>query len=177
MSILTEISRLQTAKSDIASAITAKGGTVNSGDGFSDFAAAIGTITGAGGASLPSSITAIDGGSFTPASDTACSAQSFSHNLGYKPHFASVAANPPDVTPHATYLYLISCASIAGELYNGNDRFLYTRRNTNGALYSGATDSGLTLSNTSFADTQAYYYKSGVTYDWYTLLLTNADYV
>jgi hypothetical protein len=54
MSILTEISRLQTAKSDIAAAITAKGGTVNSGDGFSDFATDIGTIpTGGGGSPAP----------------------------------------------------------------------------------------------------------------------------
>jgi hypothetical protein len=49
MSISDSLTALQTAKSDIATAITAKGGTVNAGDGFSDFATDIGTITGGGG--------------------------------------------------------------------------------------------------------------------------------
>jgi hypothetical protein len=49
MSISDSLAALQTAKSDIATAITAKGGTVNTGDGFSDFATDIGTITGGGG--------------------------------------------------------------------------------------------------------------------------------
>lgn len=48
MSISISLTALQTAKTDIANAITAKGGTVNPGDGFSDFAADIGTITGGG---------------------------------------------------------------------------------------------------------------------------------
>lgn len=48
MSISTSLTALQTAKTDIAAAITAKGGTVGAGDGFSDFAADIGTITGGG---------------------------------------------------------------------------------------------------------------------------------
>ena len=48
MSISTSITALQTAKTNIANAITEKGGTVNAGDGFSDFATDIGTITGGG---------------------------------------------------------------------------------------------------------------------------------
>jgi len=44
MSIATNLQRLVTAKSDIADAITAKGGTVNSGDGFEEFPADILTI-------------------------------------------------------------------------------------------------------------------------------------
>lgn len=44
MSIATQISALQADKTAIANAITAKGGTVNSGDGFDDFATDIGTI-------------------------------------------------------------------------------------------------------------------------------------
>jgi hypothetical protein len=39
------ITALQAAKIDIADAITAKGGTVAAGDGFSDFAAAIASIS------------------------------------------------------------------------------------------------------------------------------------
>jgi hypothetical protein len=45
MSIATSLTALATAKTDIAAAITAKGGTVNAGDGFSDFATDIGTIS------------------------------------------------------------------------------------------------------------------------------------
>lgn len=44
MSIATQIAALQQDKTDIATAITNKGGTVNSGDGFDDFAADIATI-------------------------------------------------------------------------------------------------------------------------------------
>lgn len=49
MSIATEISALQADKTAIANAITAKGGTVGSGDGFDDFATDIGTIPTGGG--------------------------------------------------------------------------------------------------------------------------------
>lgn len=62
MSISTSLTALQTAKTNIASAITAKGGTVGAGDGFSDFAADIGTITGGGGsldARIDGSITSV----------------------------------------------------------------------------------------------------------------------
>jgi hypothetical protein len=55
MSIATAISALQSASSDIASAITAKGVTVPSGSGFDDYATLIGQITsgGGGGGTLP----------------------------------------------------------------------------------------------------------------------------
>jgi hypothetical protein len=46
MTITEIITALQAANIDIADAITAKGGTVAAGDGFSDFAAAIASITG-----------------------------------------------------------------------------------------------------------------------------------
>lgn len=49
MSIATNLQRLVNAKSDIADAITAKGGTVNEGDGFEDFATDIESIPDAGG--------------------------------------------------------------------------------------------------------------------------------
>lgn len=50
MSIADKIQRLQAAKTAIATAITGKGGTVNSGDGYEDFAADIATIPAGGGA-------------------------------------------------------------------------------------------------------------------------------
>lgn len=43
--IADNLARLQTARTDIANAITAKGGTVAAGDGFEDFPADIATIT------------------------------------------------------------------------------------------------------------------------------------
>lgn len=49
MSIADKITRLAAAKNAIAAAITEKGGTVADGDGFEEFAADIGTITGGGG--------------------------------------------------------------------------------------------------------------------------------
>ena len=49
MSIATQIAALQTDKTDIASAITTKGGTVTSGDGFDNFASDILTIPTGGG--------------------------------------------------------------------------------------------------------------------------------
>ena len=42
--IAENLTRLQNAKTAIANAITAKGGTVGSGDGFEEFAADIGSI-------------------------------------------------------------------------------------------------------------------------------------
>lgn len=44
MSIATALQALQKARTDIANAITQRNGTVNSGDGFVDFAACIATI-------------------------------------------------------------------------------------------------------------------------------------
>lgn len=44
--IADNLTRLQQAKSNIANAIIAKGGTVNSGDGLEDFSTDIGTIPG-----------------------------------------------------------------------------------------------------------------------------------
>ena len=45
MSVADKITRLQNAKEAIATAITTKGGTVSTGDGFEDFADDIGTIS------------------------------------------------------------------------------------------------------------------------------------
>lgn len=53
MSIADKLQLLAAAKTAIAEAITAKGGTVNEGDGFGDFADDIATISG-GGANLQS---------------------------------------------------------------------------------------------------------------------------
>ena len=49
MSIADKITRLQTAKTNIANAITTKGGTVITGDGFEEFATDIASIPSGGG--------------------------------------------------------------------------------------------------------------------------------
>jgi hypothetical protein len=177
MSISSEITRLQTAKSDIASAITAKGGTVNAGDGFSDFATAIGTITGGGG-SLPSSITAIDGGSFTPASDTASNGYSIYHALGVVPRFAIIHTD--DLTAYTTGAngYIIEVIlsvltyATSGTVSKGLNKY-YTRRSTDGSVsqYAGqvAPEYVSGNANANYVDfgISFFYYKSGATYKWY----------
>lgn len=71
MSIATQISALQTDKTNIASAITTKGGTVNSGDGFDNFASDILTIpTGGGGQTQTKSLSVTSNGSYTVLPDT-----------------------------------------------------------------------------------------------------------
>ena len=71
--IAENLTRLQNATTAIGNAITAKGGTVSSGDGLEDFASDIGTIPSGGGGSdlvdlierditsidIPSSVTSI----------------------------------------------------------------------------------------------------------------------
>lgn len=61
MSTIAEnLAALQQAKADIAEAITTKGGTVGSGDGFSDFATDIGTIPTGGSPSLEDKTVPLD---------------------------------------------------------------------------------------------------------------------
>ena len=113
-----------------------------------------------GGASLPSIISKIDGGSFTPTSNEATSSYSIPHNLGTAPTgvviwatnivketYASRTVNMLQMT---NSYYLLSQVNT-----NGSDRFV------GGALASGdlgASFFKFTLTNNA--------YKSGVTYKW-----------
>ncbi|HMM05261.1 MAG TPA: hypothetical protein PKD52_01090 [Clostridiales bacterium] len=83
--IAQSLTALSTAKSNIAAAITNKGGTVQSGDGFADFAAAIATLP--TGLPLPPGLTEMKSGSFKPGSDTICSGYSIPHLLAAAPKF------------------------------------------------------------------------------------------
>lgn len=65
MSIATQIEALQADKTAIANAITAKGGTVNAGDGFDDFASDIATIPSGGGASYGDKLAEVDLGALS----------------------------------------------------------------------------------------------------------------
>lgn len=77
MSIASEISRLRSDSSAIASAIAAKGVTVPSGSGFDDFASLIGQIAGGGGTVARAS-----------ASGSATTVQTFTGLLGQPIAFA-----------------------------------------------------------------------------------------
>ena len=113
-----------------------------------------------GGSSLPSIISKIDGGSFTPTSDEATSSYSIPHNLG---------TAPTGVVIWATNIVKESYASRTVNMLQMTDSY-YTllQVNTNGSdrVVSGALASGnlgassfnFTLSNNN--------YKSGVTYKW-----------
>ena len=71
MSIATQISALQTDKTNIANAITTMGGTVTSGDGFDNFASDIQTIPqGGGGQTQTKSLSVTQNGSYTVTPDT-----------------------------------------------------------------------------------------------------------
>lgn len=68
--IAQNLQRLQTARTNIASAITTKGGTVASGAGFEDFSTAIGTIPSGGSATLITKNISANG-TYNAASDSA----------------------------------------------------------------------------------------------------------
>lgn len=113
-----------------------------------------------GGASLPSIISKIDGGSFTPTSDEATSSYSIPHNLGTVPTGVVIWAT--DIVKESYAIRTVNILQMTDSHYmiqqvntNGSDRFV------GGELASG--DLGVAsfkLTLTSNA------YKSGVTYKW-----------
>lgn len=113
-----------------------------------------------GAAPLPSIISKIDGGSFTPTSDQNTSSYSISHNLGIAPTGAVI---------WATNITYESYASRAVDMLQMTDaRWSIRQVNTNGAarMTYGNTTSG-DLGASSFKFTLASnVYKSGVTYRW-----------
>lgn len=112
------------------------------------------------GASLPSIISKIDGGSFTPTSDEATSSYSIQHNLG---------TAPTGVVIWATNIVKESNANRTVNMLQMNDSYyLLLQVNTNGSdrVVAGALASGdLGASFFKFTLTSNTY-KSGVTYKW-----------
>lgn len=94
MSVQSQIDRLETAKNAIVSAITGKGVSVPSGTKMDGLAALIEAITtgggsgGGGGSSggLPSGVSALTFGTFTPTSDCTSDWPIY-HDLGQTPNF------------------------------------------------------------------------------------------
>lgn len=111
-----------------------------------------------GGGSLPSVIGKIDGGSFTPSSDTLIGNYDIVHNLGETPKgFKIRSANDGG----AYDVYTIKDAALIGSSAVG---YSYFTNDTTERIQTNAT---LTATNTEFKITHtAMYYKAGVTYEW-----------
>ena len=131
-----------------------------------------------GGWSLPSSISAIDGGSFTVASDTALNSRILSHNLGERPKGFVVWTDNNGESggsyPVQTILYglVINSEYLYGTAHNYGF-FLEYFRKTNDypnsvmlGLSEAQKDLALTATTCAFAWRAGEYYKAGVTYKW-----------
>lgn len=156
---LVDSSQLNSDLGDVADAIRAKSGGSSQLAFPSGFISEIGNIsTGGGGGSLPSIISKIDGGSFTPANDIASNSYPISHTLGTTP--TGIAIWSENIVAESygvrTLDKLISIDSVYVETQintNGN------KGNANGTLTDVGTDS-FTIS------IAALNYKAGAQYKW-----------
>jgi len=163
---------------EIAHAINEKGGWQNIYRA-DEMAEAIESIPTGGGGSLPSIITKIDGGVFTPANDIIGSTFWISHNLGVVPKGVIVWTDDNDLrtsTAEVAQRYLL-CSNIqiiewiAGTADNGAIPNHLYRGTTGGTSTTGNPISQNTLSNyftaTRFNNgVSSIYYKAGVQYKW-----------
>lgn len=141
----------------------------------------VGTFEGGGGGSLPSSISKIDGGSFTLASDTSQLSYVISHNLGVMPKFFIIWTDDlNDYVPSYAqrYTYMVSYREINlvlsdGTVYKGSYTSYY-RQTTGGAAEASGTfyenknpkQSDYITSSTFKTNRSDDYYKAGCTYKW-----------
>ncbi|MCF0138006.1 MAG: hypothetical protein HUJ66_06565, partial [Oscillospiraceae bacterium] len=131
-----------------------------------------------GTAALPPVINRIDGGSFTPASDTRLSLYSVSHGMGVQPkgfflwcddNEESGGAYPVQT---ALFGYILRVnADYGGSSSSGS--FNVTYRKTNDyvtgvslTLSEAQLDQAMTTASCSFAWRNGEYYKAGCTYKW-----------
>ena len=132
---------------------------------------------GYGGGSLPSVISAIDGGEFTVSADTAAYTYSISHNLGVVPRAIVVWTEDALAETANSKRYMQSCYFCQSDLTSGSNTYKGTGstfvQNTNGGSAHLNTD--LTANNiqtyltaNTFKSTSngAVYYKTGITYKW-----------
>ena len=163
---------------DIADAIRSKTGGSSLIDP-EDMPTEIASISGGGGGSLPSVISKIDGGSFTPSSDTAGTSYWISHNLGVLPKTIVIWTEDSELltsTAAVAQRYIISSLLVLVDWVTGsaqNGIFpTHLFRNTNGATSntgSPITQSavGNYIQTTRFNNALgAAYYKAGVEYKW-----------
>lgn len=160
---------------DIADAIRAKTGgsaLINPEDMADEID---GIQTGGGGASLPSIISKIDGGSFTPSSDTTADLCSISHNLGVIPK-GWIVWTEDEISGTVATRYIYTVGMVAINVVDKNSN-AYTYTGFYGMFSNGTANGQLPAFKTSqianhmTTTTLKYnnsllYYKSGVTYNW-----------
>lgn len=129
-----------------------------------------------GGGDLPTSITKLDGGSFTLASDTAGSNYAVNHNLGVPPLGYYIWANDLGQFNTEQRIIILWCSALnlgieADSSRNINYTTLHCFRNTNGviggsyiSLNALQASSAFTASSFSFPFPR--YYKANTTYKW-----------
>lgn len=158
---LTEIAAIQTGTTPTGTkqiSITANGTTT---EDVTNYASAEITVNvPSSGASLPSIITKIDGGSFTPVSDEATSGYAISHSLGVVPTGVAIMAMNIVAESYAN-------RSVNLALMNANYYILY-QINTNGTgrFAGGALPSGSFSANDFMIVVTSNVFKAGTTYQW-----------
>lgn len=171
MSIATEITRLQTTKANIKSAIEGKGVTVSSSATLDAYASLISSIpTGGGGSTL------LARGSYTPTEDVYAANVQIPHSLGVQPDFVIVCADALTASvdyavPYIVYSVCSKIPEASPQTTNGAwASYVYTRQTYNQTQYSSES-----VVPTKFLDAswiKVPYYsssqmlKSGVTYNY-----------
>ena len=146
---------------DIADAIRSKTGSsalINPEDMPTEIASI--ETGGGGGGSLPSIISKIDGGSFTPSSDTVTGNYIISHNLGEAPKGVAIWATNMD--------RVVYSVRVADYYLAVLDNYVLEQVNTNAGRreVSGAVASGDMGANSIKMTVSQNYYKANTTYNW-----------
>lgn len=140
------------------------------------FASALVNVS--GGGSLPSSITKIDGGSFTPSSNQSAETYRINHNLGELPKYCVVWTEElTDATPASSNYALVFSLLRVGSFWTNATTEQYARVFVTGRSSSGsdnvANNTGTQAQLANFASTtyfamrkSGYHYEAGVAYKW-----------
>ena len=174
---LVDSAQLDSDLGDIADAIRAKSGGSSSLAFPAGFVSEIGTISGGGG-SLPSVISKIDGGSFTLASDTKCSAYSIATTLNVPAKYFLIWTDDLNsfgaISNRGLILATVNIRqfeSASGTMRYG--LYSYLQRQAAGGSYQGATTMTYANNPETFTDNNMirYYvgdtfYIAGATYKW-----------
>lgn len=150
--------------------------TENGSYDVTEFASALVNVS--GGGSLPSSISKIDGGSFTPSSNQSAETYRINHNLGELPKYCVVWTEElTDGTPVDTN-YAVSYGILRiGSYFTSSTAEQYAMVNVHGRSNGGgnnaSANTGTQAQLANFASTTYFamrksglYYKAGVKYNW-----------
>ena len=165
----TKIGRIRNNVTAALAKIAVKGVSVPEGAGSDDLEGLIDAITGGGG--LPDGVSAMAGGTFTPAADSASSGfYDIEHGMGATPNFYILGIKGDIGTEYAGYLCLCYCVkvNISNKSVVG---YAYSLTSSDGlATYSIEFTSG--MGDVLFSDAKFSLYinnrplKAGVTYTW-----------